>query len=103
MLWRHFQITNTQGDADKLLFRGLSSTKQGYRLRSSGGVSYTRVWELVLEKVKELGLGPKQFGLHSLRSGGASATENAGVPDAGLRGMAGGSQRMPRMATSGVS
>ena len=53
--------------------------------------------------MKELGLGPKQFGLHSLRSGGASATENAGVPDTGLRGMAGGSQRMPRMATSGVS
>ena len=31
--------------------------------------------------LKELGLDPKQFGLHSLRGGGASAAANAGVPD----------------------
>ena len=81
MLRRYFQIANIEGDADKLLFRGLSSTKQGYRLRPSGGISYTRVRELVLDKLKELGLDPKQFGLHSLRAGGASAAANAGVPD----------------------
>lgn len=28
-----------------------------------------------------IGLNKKQFGLHSLRSGGASAAANAGVPD----------------------
>lgn len=81
MLRRYFRVADIQGDADKLLFRGLSPTKQGYRLRPSGGLSYTRVRELVLEKVKEIGLDPKQFGLHSLRSGGASAAANAGVPD----------------------
>ena len=38
--------------------------------------------ELVLEKLSALGLDTKQFGLHSLRSGGgASAAANAGVPD----------------------
>ena len=37
--------------------------------------------ELVLQKLAALGLDPKQFGLHSLRSGGASAAANAGVPD----------------------
>ena len=81
MLRYYFQIANIQGDADELLFRGLSSTKQGYRLCPSGGISYTRVRELVLEKLKELGLDPKQFGLYSLRAGGASAAANAGVPD----------------------
>ena len=55
--------------------------KARYRLRPSGGLSYTRVWELMLEKLQELGLDPKQFGLHSLRSGGASGAANAGVPD----------------------
>ena len=81
MLQRYFRLADIRSDADKLLFRGLSSIKQGYRLRPSGGLSYTRVWELVLEKLKDLGLDPKQFDLHSLRSGGASAAANAGVPD----------------------
>ncbi|MCG8626070.1 MAG: hypothetical protein MJE68_29245 [Proteobacteria bacterium] len=81
MLERYFHLGNIQGNTDKLLFRGLTSTKHGYRLHPSGGLSYTRVWELVLEKLEELGLDPKQFGLHSLRSGGASAAANSGVPD----------------------
>ena len=44
-------------------------------------LSYTRLRELFLSKLSELGFDPKQFGLHSLRSGGASAAANAGVPD----------------------
>ena len=56
-------------------------TKLGEQLRKKGGISYTRVRELVLQKLAALGLDPKQFGLHSLRSGGASAAANAGVPD----------------------
>ena len=54
------------------------NTKNGQRLRESGSVSYTRMRELVLEKLSAIGLDPKRIGLHSLRSGGASA---AGVPD----------------------
>lgn len=81
MMERYFYLADIQGDSDKHLFRGLSSTKEGYRLRASGGISYTRVRELVLEKIAAIGLDPKQFGLHSLRSGGASAAANAGVPD----------------------
>ena len=63
------------------LFRGIVCTKLGEQLRKKGGISYTRVRELVLQKLTALGLDPKQFGLHSLRSGGASAAANAGVPD----------------------
>ena len=37
--------------------------------------------ELLLEKLEKIGLNPKQYGLHSLRSGGATAAANAGVPD----------------------
>ena len=37
--------------------------------------------EIVLEKLSELGLDRNLFGLHSLRSGGASAAAGAGVPD----------------------
>ena len=61
---------------------GLYSTKQRYWLRDSGGISYTRVHELVLEK---LGPDVKQFDMHSLRSGEVSAAVNAGVPDGLLK------------------
>ena len=81
MMERYCHLADIQGDGDKHLFRGLSRTKGGHRLRASGGLSYTRVRELVLEKIAAIGLDPKQFGLHSLRSGGASAAANAGVPD----------------------
>ena len=63
------------------LFRGIVVTKSGERLRSQGSLSYTRLRELFLSKLSELGFNPKQFGLHSLRSGSASAAANAGVPD----------------------
>ena len=39
------------------------------------------MWELLLAKVSALGYDAKQFGLRSLRSGGAKAAANAGVPD----------------------
>lgn len=63
------------------LFRGIVVTKSGERLRSQGSLSYTRLKELFLAKLSELGFDKKQFGLHSLRSGGATAAAGAGVPD----------------------
>ena len=37
--------------------------------------------EVFLAKLKSLGFNAKQFGLHSLRAGGATAAANAGIPD----------------------
>jgi len=37
--------------------------------------------EVVLDMLSAVGLDQRKFGLHSLRSGGASAAANAGVPD----------------------
>ena len=34
-----------------------------------------------MEGLSKIGLNPKLFGLHSLRSGGATSAANAGVPD----------------------
>ena len=36
---------------------------------------------MVLDMLAAIGLDKRQFGLHSLRSGGASAAANARVPD----------------------
>ena len=65
---------------DQCVFRGLVKTKQGYRLRKSGSLSYTRVRELVLDKLESIGLDKRKFGVHNLRAGGATAAANAGVP-----------------------
>ena len=63
------------------LFRGITHTKNGDRLCSSGRLSYLRMRELFLAKLKELGCDPTQFGLHSLRAGGATTAAPAGVPE----------------------
>ena len=81
MVERYMELAGTKGSPDKLLFQGLISTINGCKLRESGGLSYTRVRELVLGMLLAIGLDHRQFGLHSLRAGGASAAANAGVPD----------------------
>ena len=51
------------------------------KLCDSANLSYTRARELVLVMLESIGLDRKQFSLHNLCSGGASAAANAGVPD----------------------
>ena len=50
----------------------MSSLGRWHKLHPSEGTC-------ILQKLAALGLDPKQFGLHSLRSGGASAAANAAV------------------------
>ena len=56
-------------------------TRGGKELCPSGYLSYTRMRELLPERLQSLGYPTSQFGVHSLRSGGASAAAQAGVPD----------------------
>ena len=46
MVESYIELAGTKGSPDKLLFRGLINTKNGCKLRESGGLSYTRVREL---------------------------------------------------------
>jgi hypothetical protein len=71
----------TSSSPDQHLFRGITRTKSGVKLRKKGGLSYTRMRELLLEKIEAIGLNPKLYGLHSLRAGGATVAANARVPD----------------------
>ena len=81
MLEKYFNLGNLSHTSSALLFRGITRTRHGERLRPAGGLSYTRLRELFIAKWRELGYDPSQFGLHSLRAGGASAAANAGIPD----------------------
>ena len=80
MMQKYFSMAGLSHTSDKL-FRGIVSTKAGERLRKEGGLSYSRLRELLLAKIEQLGMDPKLFGMHSLRAGGATAAANAGVPD----------------------
>ena len=74
-------------------------TKHGERLRASGSLSYTRMRELFLDKLKELGFDASKFGLHSLRS---LRQLMQVLRIAYLNGTAGGDRRWPRMAISKI-
>ena len=63
------------------LFRPIVKTKQGEKLRDSGSLSYTRLRECFKQKLDVLGFPSDQYGLHSLRAGGATAAARGGVPD----------------------
>ena len=75
------KLASIGSNPDKFVFRGLVNPKSGARLQPSGGLSYMRVRELVLEKLSQIGVDKSKYGLHSRRSGGATAAANAGVPD----------------------
>ena len=81
MLEQYFRLGGLSHNSTLLLFRGITRTKQGEKLRASGSLSYTRMRELFLAKLKDLGVDCSKFGLHSLLAGGASAAANAGVVD----------------------
>ena len=81
MLERYITAADISLSSELCLFRGIVSTKRGERLKLSGSLSYTRMRELFLQKLQQLGYDSKQFSLHSLRAGGATSATNAGVPD----------------------
>ena len=82
LLIRYIQAAGIDFSSSLMFFRSLHFVKSNasYTLRSTG-ISYTRTREVVLHAFSQLGYSTKLFGLHSLRSGGATAAANAGVND----------------------
>ena len=72
ILLRYIEAANLDLSSHLPLFRPLTKNKSGYSLRN-GKLSYTRCRELFKTTLKDLGYDPKEYGLHSLRSGGATA------------------------------
>lgn len=80
---RYFALANLTPNSQDYLFRALSfmPSTGAFKFRNSSPLSYTRARELVLTAFESIGLDKKNFGLHSLRAGGASAAANAHVSD----------------------
>ena len=101
MLERYLQLAEIDLAAprDRLLFRALVKTKLSYKLRDSGGLSYTRAREIVLEMLGEAGM-TRRFtaSTASVPEGYQQQPELVCLTDYS-RGMADGAVRTPMMAT----
>jgi len=80
MLECYMARADMRWEDDCYIFQAIQKTKNGETLRESGHISYSCLKDL-FKKMSELGFKATEFGLHSLRAGGATTTANAGVPD----------------------
>ena len=62
------------------IFRKVCHSKRGHCLRVQR-LTYSRALELTRNQLLAVGLKPKDYGLHSMRSGGASLAAALGIPD----------------------
>ena len=67
-------------DRNRTIWRRIQNTRNGPKLRSAP-MTYSRASELFKKAVKDEGLDAKEYGLHSLRSGGATTAAALGIPD----------------------
>ncbi|KAK3091197.1 hypothetical protein FSP39_017889 [Pinctada imbricata] len=84
MLSKYIEKANISPSSEEYLFRQLTYFKksESFRLRKvNKPISYTRSREIILLAFESIGLDKSKFGLHSLRSGGATAAASAGIND----------------------
>ena len=67
-------------DPKMAIWRRIQTTKYGQKLRKVP-MTYSRAMELFKKELKRQGLNAKDYGLHSLRSGGATTAASLGIPD----------------------
>ena len=67
-------------DRKSRLFRWVSSTKKGVKLRRDP-MSYSRAAELIKAELRKEELDPALYRIHSLRAGGATTAAALGVPE----------------------
>jgi len=80
---RYFAVASFSEDSEDFIFRPLTfcSSNGSYKFRGSDALSYSRAREIVLSAFDAFGLPRRDYGLHSLRAGGASAAANAHISD----------------------
>jgi len=82
-LQKYILVANIQDISREFLFRNIKHCKKMNTdiLVGSKQMSYSRAREILHDKLREIGLDPNVYGLHSFRSGGATAAANSGVSD----------------------
>lgn len=80
----YLRLADIRTHADEFIFRSVRffRNSRSYKLSlADKPLSYTSMREIFLRALSEVGEEPRKFGLHSLRSGGATAAANADIPD----------------------
>ena len=80
MLEEYLRRAEIDLNSQLFLFRPITGSR-GEKLRKSGRLTYTRLRELLKSKLEELNYPSTDFGVHSLRAGGATAAAASGMPD----------------------
>ena len=82
LLRRYLSTFIISPDSRQLIFRSISRRKGSFRLVALDKPnSYSSIREAFKRDLKSFGADPSKFGLHSLRSGGATLAANSGVND----------------------
>lgn len=82
LLKRYLSTFNISPDSRDLIFRPISRGKGSCKLVAPDRpISYSSIREAFKRDLKSVGADPSKFGLHSLRSGGATMAANSGVND----------------------
>ena len=76
---RYCRFANIIKYCTKYIFRAITTINISILRNCDKHLSYTRVWENILEGLPNIGIKHKQYGVHSLRSGGATAAANLEV------------------------
>ena len=71
---------DVSNDKESALICRIFKTKSGHKISETRGISYSRIEEFK-SAYRKLRRHPRIFGLHNLRSGGASAAANNGISD----------------------
>ncbi|XP_057290199.1 uncharacterized protein LOC130612878 [Hydractinia symbiolongicarpus] len=80
-LRKYLCMTNLKFQPDSYLICRLAKTKTGYNVLGHLSISYESARKTFHEHLNTIQKVPENFGLHYLRSGGASAAANNGVTD----------------------
>ena len=72
----YMKLATINDNLSNYIFQLVVKTKSGCKLIKSRKLSYTRAREILLGNLEKVGLLKGCFGLHSLRSGGATAAGN---------------------------
>ena len=81
-LERYLLWANIPSDSESYIFRNITRFKDHCELRKDDiPLSYTRMRELFIDAFQSFVPDIKKYGLHSLRSGGATTSANLGISD----------------------
>ena len=72
---------DVSNDKESPIICRIFKTKSGHKISKTRGISYSRIREIFEGYILEITTTPENFGLHSLRSGGASAAASNVISD----------------------